>query len=306
MANLNKDIKSRVIMSKNLPSQINSNIQGLLWMILAGAAFGASNVAVKMAAVDMHPFVVVFFRSILGVVLLAHVFFNKDFIWNPGPRLKLHFLRGVLQTTALLCLYVGVAVTPIATVIALAFITPLFSAGGAILFLGETSKFNRWAAIFIGLLGAVIIVRPGFITISFGVLLIIAYTLQQAASNLTAKKLIIDEPVSTVVAWMTLISAPLTLIPALLFWSWPDMWGWFLVSVNAVCSTVAHLATTQAYRLADITIADPMIYFRLIAGAIFGYIFFNEIPDGWVWAGSAVIIIAATILSRDKSLSVNR
>ena len=105
---------------------------------------------------------------------------------------------------------------------------------------------------------------------------------------------------------MTLISTPLTLIPALLFWSWPDMWGWFLVSVNAVCSTVAHLATTQAYRLADITIADPMIYFRLIAGAIFGYIFFNEIPDGWVWAGSTVIIIAATILSRDKSLSTDR
>ena len=102
---------------------------------------------------------------------------------------------------------------------------------------------------------------------------------------------------------MTLLSTPLTLIPALFVWSWPDLWGWYLVSINAICSTIAHLATTQAYRIADITIADPMIFFRLIAGAIFGYIFFNEVPDIWVWAGSAVIILAATLLSRDKQVS---
>ena len=47
-------------------NQINANVLGIFWMILAGAAFGASNVAVRMAALDLHPFVIVFFRSILG------------------------------------------------------------------------------------------------------------------------------------------------------------------------------------------------------------------------------------------------
>lgn len=288
---------------KNIQSQINANILGVFWMVLAGAAFGASNVAVRMAAVDMHPFVIVFFRSILGVLLLLHVFLAKDFNWHPGHRLKLHIFRGIMQTTALLCLYTAITVTPLATVIALAFITPLFTAGGAIAFMGEPSKLNRWGAVLLGLGGALIIMRPGFIIVSFGVMLVISYAIQQAASNLTAKKLIQYEPVSTVVAWMTLLSTPLTLIPALFVWSWPDLWGWYLVSINAICSTIAHLATTQAYRIADITIADPMIFFRLIAGAIFGYIFFNEVPDIWVWAGSAVIILAATLLSRDKQVS---
>ena len=288
---------------KNIQNQINANILGDFWMVLAGAAFGASNVAVRMAAVDMHPFVIVFFRSILGVLLLLHVFLAKDFNWHPGHRLKLHIFRGIMQTTALLCLYTAITVTPLATVIALAFITPLFTAGGAIAFMGEPSKLNRWGAVLLGLGGALIIMRPGFIIVSFGVMLVISYAIQQAASNLTAKKLIQYEPVSTVVAWMTLLSTPLTLIPALFVWSWPDLWGWYLVSINAICSTIAHLATTQAYRIADITIADPMIFFRLIAGAIFGYIFFNEVPDIWVWAGSAVIILAATLLSRDKQVS---
>ena len=288
---------------KNIQSQINANILGVFWMVLAGAAFGASNVAVRMAAVDMHPFVIVFFRSILGVLLLLHVFLAKDFNWHPGHRLKLHIFRGIMQTTALLCLYTAITGTPLATVIALAFITPLFTAGGAIAFMGEPSKLNRWGAVLLGLGGALIIIRPGFIIVSFGIMLVISYAIQQAASNLTAKKLIQYEPVSTVVAWMTLLSTPLTLIPALFVWSWPDLWGWYLVSINAICSTIAHLATTQAYRIADITIADPMIFFRLIAGAIFGYIFFNEVPDIWVWAGSAVIIFAATLLSRDKQVT---
>jgi drug/metabolite transporter (DMT)-like permease len=283
-------------------NQINANVLGIFWMILAGAAFGASNVAVRMAALDLHPFVIVFFRSILGVLLLSHVFLAKDFSWHPGPRLKLHIFRGIMQTTALLCLYTAITVTPLATVIALAFITPLLTAGGAIAFMGEPSKLNRWGAVLLGLFGALIIIRPGFIIVSFGIILVIAYAVQQAASNLTAKKLTQYETVSTVVAWMTLLSTPLTLVPALFVWSWPDLWGWCLVLINAICSTIAHLATTQAYRISDITLADPLIFFRLIAGAIFGYVFFQEVPDSWVWVGSAVIILAATLLSRDKQI----
>ena len=61
-------------MHQNSHNKLNANIQGILWMVLAGAAFGASNVCVRMAALDMHPFVVVFFRSVLGVILLTHVF----------------------------------------------------------------------------------------------------------------------------------------------------------------------------------------------------------------------------------------
>ena len=293
------------MLPKTKQNQINDNILGIFWMILAGAAFGASNVAVRMAAVDLHPFVIVFFRSILGVLLLLHVFLSKDFKWYPGARIKLHIFRGVMQTTALLCLYTAITVTPLATVIALAFITPLFTAGGAIMFMGEPSKLNRWIAVLLGLTGALIIIRPGFIMVSFGVILVISYAIQQAASNLTAKKLIQNEPISIVVAWMTLLSTPLTLIPALFVWSWPDLWGWYLVSINAICSTIAHLATSQAYKIADITIADPLIFFRLIAGAVFGYIFFSEVPDIWVWTGGVVIIFAATLLSRDKQINAD-
>ncbi|MEE3000366.1 MAG: DMT family transporter [Pseudomonadota bacterium] len=280
--------------------QINSSLQGVFWMIIAGAAFASSNVAVRMAADDMHPFVILFFRSAIGVLLLSHILLGKNFNWYPRSQFNWHLLRGILQVTGLLCLYTAIAITPLATVIALAFITPLFTSIGGIVFMSEPSRLNRWIAVFLGLCGALIIIRPGLGSVSIGILLVIGYTIQQAALNLTAKKLTAYENVSNIVAWMTLLSTPIALLPALFVWSWPDLWGWFLLFINAACSTVAHLATTQAYRMADITIADPMIFFRLIAGAFLGYFFFAEIPDMWVWAGSAVIIVAATLLSRDN------
>ncbi len=277
-----------------------ANVQGVAWMLLAGAAFAASNVEVRFASQEMHPFAIVFFRSAIAVLLLAHVFLGREFEWRPGARLKLHLIRGVLQTAALLCLYAAIAITPLATVIAIAFITPIISAAGATLFMGEPSRLNRWAAVMLGFFGMLVIVRPGIIAITLGIGLLLAYAVQQAVSNLIAKALTKHESAASVVAWMTLLSTPLTLIPALFVWSWPTLIGWGHLLAIAVLSTVAHLATTQAYRLADITIADPLIFFRLIAAAFFGYVFFSEVPDGWTWLGSAIILAAATILGRER------
>ena len=88
-------------------------------------------------------------------------------------------------------------------------------------------------------------------------------------------------------------------MPALFVWSWPSPTGWGLVAFIGLSSTIAHVATTHAYRVADITIADPMIFFRLLAGAILGYVFFAEVPDLWTLVGGAIIIGAVTLLSRD-------
>ncbi len=92
----------------------------------------------------------------------------------------------------------------------------------------------------------------------------------------------------------------MALVPALLVWSWPSPYVWGLVAVNAVMSTIAHLATVQAHKCADITVIDPMIFFRLVLAAFAGYVLYSEVPDIWTWGGSIVILIAGMILSRDE------
>ena len=282
-------------------SRLSANLQGILWMLMAGSAFAAANVTVRLATHDLHPFVVVFFRSAIAVLLMAHVFLGPRFYWAPSPVMRLHLLRGILQATALLCLYAAIAISPLATVIAISFITPLVSGAGAIALMGEPSRWNRWLAIFLGFAGVLIVIRPGLIAVSLGVFLVLGYAVQQAASNLAGKVLARSEPALVVVAWMTLLSTPLALVPALFVWSWPDLVTLGYLAVNALLSTFAHFATVRAYRVVDITIADPMMFFRMIAAAFFGYWFFNEVPDIWTWVGSAVIAAAGTLLSRDRS-----
>ncbi len=286
-------------MAPHFRHHVHTNIQGTLWMFLAGSAFAASNVAVRLAAQEMHPFVIVFLRSVIAIAFLGHIFLGRDFNWWPGPRFRLHLLRGVLQAAAMLLLYTAIAITPIATVIAIAFITPLISGAGAIMLMGEPSRPSRWFAVAAGFAGMLVIVRPGIAVVTLGMVLVLAYAVQQAASNLTAKVLIRSETATSVVAWMTLLSTPLTLVPALFVWSWPSLTGWGLVNFVGVSSTIAHVATTQAYRVTDITVADPMIFFRLIVGAILGYVFFAEVPDLWTLIGGIIIISAIALLSRD-------
>ncbi len=96
------------------------------------------------------------------------------------------------------------------------------------------------------------------------------------------------------------LGATVALVPALLVWSWPSAYVWGLVAVNAVMSTIAHLAMVQAYECADITVIDPMIFFRLVLTAFAGFVLYSEVPDIWTWGGSSVILIAGMILGRDQ------
>ncbi len=98
--------------------------------------------------------------------------------------------------------------TPLATVASVGFVMPIVSGAGAILFLGEPSKFGRWLAVLFGFVGVLIILKPGVISLTLGALLVVAYAVQQATSNLCAKVLIArSEKPAQVVAWMTMISA---------------------------------------------------------------------------------------------------
>ena len=67
------------------------------------------------------------------------------------------------------------------------------------------------------------------------------------------------------------------------------------MALTALLSTTSHVATTLAYKRADITVVDPMIFFRMVIDAVFGFVLYSEVPDLWTWIGSVVILIAGII-----------
>jgi drug/metabolite transporter (DMT)-like permease len=152
---------------------------------------------------------------------------------------------------------------------------------------------RRWAAVIAGFCGVLVIMRPTDASLGMGLLLILASSAAGAANNITVKYLVRTERPNTIVALFVVYLTPLSLLPALPVWEWPDLrtLGW-LAGLGAI-GTVAHLSMARAYALADASACAPYEFVRLPYAALIGFVLFGETSDLWTWVGAAIIAAAA-------------
>ena len=100
---------------------------------------------------------------------------------------------------------------------------------------------------------------------------------------------------------------PITLIPAIFVWQWPSIDQLLWLAAIGVCGTTGHLLFTNAYRIADVSLVDPIGFMRLIWGALLGYFLFSEFPDVYTWIGAGIIVLGTTYMAqRDKVRGTDR
>ena len=135
--------------------------------------------------------------------------------------------------------------------------------------------------------------RPSRASLDLSLLLILASAAFGAMNNITVKYLVRTERPNTIVALFVVYLTPLSLLPALPVWQWPDLHtlGW-LAGLGAI-GTLAHLSMARAYALADASACAPYEFIRLPYAALIGYLLFGEISDLWTWVGAAIIAGAA-------------
>ena len=192
---------------------------------------------------------------------------------------------------------------PLAEVTALTFAAPLFATIGAALFLREHVGASRWMATLIGLAGVLVILRPDTGAVDWLVLAPLGAALFIAMSNLMAKTLSVRHSANTLVAWVAIWSAAITLVPALLVWSWPNLvgYGW-LLALGAVTAG-AHQCLVRAFVAADASAIMPYDYTRLLFAASFGWYLFGEVPVLTMWVGAAIIVGVAIYNVRSESVA---
>jgi drug/metabolite transporter (DMT)-like permease len=267
---------------------------GPLFMLLAAFASGCLAGVVRHLSADLHPFEIVFFRNLFALVVLAPWLLRVG--WQPlrTRQIGWHALRAVLNLAAMMTHFYALAITPLAKVASLGFVAPLFATLFAMLFLRERLFARRLTALAIGFLGALIIVRPGTEAMSLGALLVLVSAAIWGLALIVIKRLSRADSSFTIAAYAGLLITPLSLIPALFVWQWPDpaTWVW-LVAVGAI-GALMHMAGAQAFRLADATAVLPVDFTKLAWAAIIGYVFFGEVPEVWVWIGG-IVIFASTV-----------
>ena len=278
------------------------NVLAILLMVMSvGAASGLDSVVKLVANEGMHPIQIVFFRNLFGLAALLPLFLKTGFLQLRTQRLSFHILRGGIHSTAMISWFMAITLIPLAEATALSFLIPIYASVGAILFMGEPSRQPRWVAVAIGFFGMLVILRPGLTEISFGSILVVGSGISIAISKLMAKSLTRTDTPATIVFFMSLVVTFISFFPALVFWKWPpiELWGWLLLL--GIGGSSAHIIQTHSYKIGEMTVVEPMSYFRLIWAAMFGFLLFGEVPGIWTWVGTVIIVTGALLLTRDET-----
>jgi drug/metabolite transporter (DMT)-like permease len=274
-----------------------SNARGIVLMLAATLLFTVMGICARAASERIHPFEVVFFRLSVGVVLLLPLLIAHGLKPFHTRRFGLHLWRAVLHVVEMLIYFTGLAMIQYAQVQALTFTTPLFAALLAVLVLRERIAGRNVAALIVGFVGAMIVIRPGVVPVETGSLLILLSALGWAAVILVVKRLTLTDSSVTITSWMIVLMSPLALVPALFVWVWPTWQEWLLLIVAGLAGTLGQLAVTQAFRVADTTAVLPFDFAKLIWAALLGYLVFGEVPTLWTWIGGTAIFACGFYLA---------
>ncbi len=283
--------------------RLSTPTRAAFWMVSAAAAFSAMLATVRMAAAEMHPFEVAFFRYLVTIAWMTP-FLIRFVLQNglPRQRLGLYSLRAILGLVSTLAWYWGVPLLALADAITINFTAPLFATVFAALILGEVVRLRRWSAVALGFVGVLIVVRPGFTEVSDATLLLLAASASWGAQHIVVKALSRTEPVNLIVAMHSVLIAPLSLVAALFVWTWPSWEGFFWVAALGTFGTIGHLFMTRAFATADASFVLPFDFAKLPIGVAIGYLAFGEVTDAWTWVGAAVIVSSTVYIARREAL----
>lgn len=284
-------------MSETAPLRQNRPLVGVLWMLVTGVSFVIVNAIVKHVGGRIPPAESAWLRYTAGLVFLVPMM-KPLLAAKIGRReLALLSLRGFIHTLGVILWFYAMTQIPMAEVTAINYLNPVGVTIGAALFLGERLAARRIIAIFVALIGAFIILRPGVRELSSGHYAMLATAGFFAASYLMVGRLVERVPPVAVVAMLS-ITVSIFLTPfALADWVTPT-WGemaW-LFSVAAF-ATAGHYTMTLAFAAAPMTVTQPVTFLQLIWSVLIGALLFHEPADVWVIVGGGLILGSVSFIT---------
>ena len=265
-------------------------VRGVLWMMGSTASWAVMAVTIRFVGDEIHPFEIVFLRSLFGMAFLLPWLYRSGIKALHTRRLGMHFARAFFGLVAAYLIFTAITLESLGSIAAIMTTRPIFASAAAILILREASHGRRWSAAILGFVGALIILRPGMVEVSTGALLAFIGVFSMVAVALIMKSLARTERPDAMATWQMIVFVPASLIPALFVWTTPS-WEAVGVLVAMGCAgTLTQRALARAYHAADATVVLPFEFTRLIFSAAIGFIVFAEFPDIWVWVGGGVIL----------------
>jgi drug/metabolite transporter (DMT)-like permease len=273
-------------------------------MLGSTLAFGLMAVAIRYATAHVPTQEVAFFRNAFGLLVLLPLLLRPGRGSLRTQQLPRYLLRSAIGLASMLCAFWAIGHLPMSQAISLSYSTPLFVTIAAVLWLGETVRARRWAAVIIGFIGVLIIVRPGSTSFTPGTLVAVLAAVLSSLVAIQIKQLTRVDSADAVVLYTYLFWVPLSLLPAVFVWVWPTGMAWLWLAATGLFGTVGQLLWTRALRLGEVSALTPISFMQLPLVAVLGWLLFGETLDRWTVIGAGIILGAnAYIAHREAVLS---
>lgn len=288
-----------------------SNLMGALCALVAVMCFSLNDVGIKFLSDSYALHQVIFIRSTIGTLIFLGLIMplSGGLALIRTRRLKMHLLRGVCVVFANMCLFLGLAAMPIADAVAVFFVSPLVITIFSVIFLRETVGARRWAAIAVGFIGVLVIVRPGTAAFQLASLLPVAAATLYAVIHIVARKIGGTESAATMAFYIQATFIVASLIfgatlghgnfagsghPSLEFllraWGPVAPGDWPLFGLLGLTGVMGGFFISQAYRLSEAAFAAPFEYVAMPMAIMWGVTVFGTWPAPTACAGIALII----------------
>jgi drug/metabolite transporter (DMT)-like permease len=284
-------------------------LTGILFAVGGTLIFSINDVAIKFLSGGYALHQVILIRAfvamvfILGFIALSGTGFRQLITRRP----RTHLLRVAIIMVSNVTFFIGLAAMPLADAVAVAFISPIAVTLLSVVFLRETVGPRRWMAVTLGMVGVLIMLRPGAGVIQPAAVLVLISAILYAAGNLLSRQMGGTESTMTlsfyVACGFIVVSSAMGLwagdghlasddpLWGFLFrpWIWPPIADWPIFLATGFAVSVGGMMVTQAYRTTEAGLVAPFEYVGMPAAIIWGAVVFGTFPDLTAWAGIALI-----------------
>lgn len=270
-------------------------------MVASTLTFGLMAICIRLAAATTHPFEITFFRNLFGLVFALPLLLRPGLALLRTDRFGFYVLRSMTGLGAMLTSVWALVHLPLTQAVAISYSVPLFVTIAAVLVLGEVVRARRWTAVVVGFVGVLVILRPQAGALPPAALVALLSAALSASSYISVKYLTRTEPADAVVVYMALLMTPVSLVPAVPVWNWPDATAWLWLVLTGLCGTVAQVCMTRAYRLGDVSALIPLNFVQLPFVAVLAWWLFGEHIDATTVFGAAIIVGANIYIARREA-----
>lgn len=286
--------------------QIDDPLRGILLIIAAMVFFSMSDACSKVLGQVLPPIEIVWLRYSGFTLLMLPALLRRPALFrSAAPALQIG--RGLGLLGSALFFTAGLRFLAMADATATSFVSPLFITALSIPVLGEKVGLRRWSAIFVGLIGVLIVVRPGTSTFNPASVLPLLSSVSWACGIVLTRKMShSNDGMVTTLGYAAITGWVVTSAMLPFVWEMPT---WREVAIGgfmAGVSTAAQWLVVQGYRRANASVLAPFSYTQLVWSSLAGFLLFSMVPDAMTLIGAAVIIASGLYTAHRERIVARR